>query len=61
MTCQHDFYYYLATNEDGWKCCNCDFIPGEDLGYSAELDVDQIERKIEGILQDLHEFNFRSL
>lgn len=51
---EHEFYYYAATNEDGWKCCACDEKPGEPPGFCPELDRKLIERKVFGLLDDLH-------
>jgi len=46
-------FYHNAINEDGWFCSCC----GE-LGFRPDLDKKFLWRKIDGILQDLHEHKF---
>ena len=48
-----DAYYFPAINEDGWKG-----FPDEQLGFRPDLDVDLIERKVHGLLLELHEAKF---
>ena len=52
-TCEHEFYYYLAVNEEGWRCCACRFKPGDPPGFCPELDVAQLYTKVGGIMHDL--------
>lgn len=50
----HEFYYYPATNEDGWECVNgCD----AKALRSPLLDRSQLEVKIDGLLRDLDMHN----
>ncbi len=51
--CEHEYHWYPAPNENGWKCCLCDYQPGEPTGFSPQLDRDLIQTKVFGILQDL--------
>ena len=53
--CAHEFFWYLATNEDGWRCCHCLFKPGEPPGFDPKLDRELIDEKVGGILMDMHE------
>lgn len=56
-SCEHKtFYYYPATNEDGWKCADrCgEKMPGDPPGYRPDLDRDEIWLKVGGLLNDLH-------
>lgn len=53
---EHEFYYYLNGNEEGWKC-RCGFVPGEPSGFSPALDRQLIETKVGGILMDMHNAN----
>lgn len=55
---EHDFYYYLDTNEEGWRCCSCAYRPGEPQGFSPELDRSHTYQKVMGILLDLHNGDF---
>ena len=50
----HDVFYYLSTNEDGWRCMTCN----EELGFRPDLDRELILGKVSGILTDLHTGNF---
>ena len=53
-TCEHELYWYGApANEQGWKCCSCDFKPGEPPGFSPHHDRELLSVKIDSILQDL--------
>jgi hypothetical protein len=54
---EHEFYYYLSVNEEGWRCCSCDFKPGEPPGFCPELDRDRLYTKVSGILHDIHDAN----
>ncbi len=55
MSCKHDFHWYPeAANETGWRCCLCQHKPGEPAGFSPELDASETERKVYGVLMDLH-------
>lgn len=56
--CEHEFFWYAATNEDGWKCCSCDYKPGEPPGFSPSLDREMISTKVDCILHDLHDAGF---
>lgn len=51
----HDFYYYPALNEAGWKCLTCNFKPGEPEGFSPLLDRDLVYEKIESLAESLTE------
>lgn len=53
--CDHAYHYYLATNEDGWRCCSCNHKPGEPPGYSPQLDREMIVTKVYGIQGDMHD------
>jgi hypothetical protein len=57
MSHEHEFYYYAAANEAGWKCCVCGERPGEPPGFSPQLDRTRLERKVFGLLDDLHNHN----
>lgn len=53
---QHEIYWYLApATETGWKCCGCDYQPGEPPGYDAHRDRAEIWTKVWCILNDLHD------
>jgi hypothetical protein len=49
---EHEFHYYSAINEDGWKCTDCGHRPGEPPGFSPELDRKLIWMKVGAILWD---------
>jgi len=51
--CEHEYHWYPAPNEDGWRCCYCEDRPGEPHGFSPQHDRDDIENKVYGILSDL--------
>lgn len=55
--CKHQtFYYYPATNEDGWKCSDCgEKMPGDPPGFRPDLDrePDFLYVKVDGLLRDL--------
>lgn len=55
MSCDHDYFYYPATNEDGWKCSSCGHKPGEPEGFSPKLDRKQTFNKVHGLCSELHE------
>lgn len=48
-----EWAWYLADNEEGWKCLDCGHKPGEPPGYSPELDREEIGSKIYSILLEL--------
>lgn len=54
-TCEHQYHWYAATNEDGWKCWMCEHKPGEPPGFAPALDRSEIRMKVFGILHDLHD------
>lgn len=58
MACEHEYHWYLAINEEGWRCCSCGDKPGEPPGYSPRLDRDEVQRKVWAVLSDLHDHNF---
>jgi hypothetical protein len=58
---EHDFHYYLATNEDGWKCVDCGLVPGEPPGFSPELDRKLTPRKVMAVLMTLDNSNIVSV
>jgi hypothetical protein len=49
---EHNYHYYPSVNEDGWRCVDCDYKPGEPAGYSPETDRREIWTKVYGILMD---------
>lgn len=51
--CNHEYHYFAATNEDGWKCSWCQHKPGEPPGFSPELDRARLEFKVFALLSDL--------
>jgi hypothetical protein len=54
-TCVHDFHWFAApANEQGWRCVACEHTPGEPAGFSPAHDREHIDRKVGGILMDLH-------
>lgn len=53
MDCKHEYYYYPHINEEGWKCVSCEDKPGEPAGFSPQLDREEIEIKVGGILNDM--------
>lgn len=53
--CEHDFHWYLANNEEGWKCCSCGFRPGEPEGFSPELDRSETYRKAFAVCSEMHD------
>lgn len=55
--CKHEFYWYPAINETGWKCSSCDFKPGEPPGFDPKLDRLDIHGKVYAILSDMHDAN----
>jgi hypothetical protein len=52
-TCDHDYQYFAATNENGWRCVFCKDQPGEPPGFSPELDRSRLEFKVFALLNDL--------
>lgn len=53
--CPHNLFWYAApANEEGWRCVECDFKPGEPPGYSPQTDRDHIDTKVGSVLMDLH-------
>jgi hypothetical protein len=56
-TCEHDGMHWFAApaNEQGWRCVDCQFRPGEPPGFSPHHDRELINIKVGGILTDLHE------
>lgn len=53
--CAHrNLFWYLATNEDGWKCVDCDLKPGEPPGYSPAHDSSHLRVKVSNILDEMH-------
>jgi hypothetical protein len=54
--CEHEsmFWYSAPANEQGWRCANCNFQPGEPPGYSPLHDRDLLHVKVWSILDDLH-------
>lgn len=47
MTCQHEWAWDLrGCNEDGWRCCACNYRPGEPAGYSPTLDRLELDVKV---------------
>lgn len=58
MTCaEHDYHWYPATNEAGWRCCVCNYKPGEPPGFAPGLDRAELYRKVWGLLLDLTNAN----
>lgn len=55
--CQHEFYWYAAMNEEGWRCCTCKHKPGEPPGFSPALDRSLIAIKVMCLLNDLSNAN----
>ena len=58
--CSHppkELFYYNSINEDGWTCTTCK----QQLGYRPDFDRDLIEKKVMGLLMDLHEGKFISV
>lgn len=51
---EHDFFFFLHCNEEGWKC-GCGLQPGEPPGFAPNLDRDKIGSKVDGILRDMHQ------
>lgn len=52
---KHEVFWYPEPNEEGWRCCACDFRPGEPPGFDPQRDRDEIGRKVGCILRDMHE------
>ena len=46
--CESELHWYPAINEEGWRCCSCEFKPGEPAGYEPRLDVELIEVNLRG-------------
>lgn len=53
--CNHEYHYYAATNEDGWRCVFCKDRPGEPAGFCPELDRKRLHAKVFALLTTLHE------
>lgn len=51
---EHEYHWYPAVNENGWRCCYCEHKPGEPEGYDPKLDRELVETKCHAILSDLH-------
>ena len=50
--CAHaTVFWYAATNEDGWRCADCD----QKLGFRPDLDRRETAVKVDNILHDLHD------
>lgn len=56
--CVHEFYYYLETNEAGWRCANCKHCPGEPPGFCPALDRSETFNKVNGLLLELYNAKF---
>lgn len=52
--CAHDYQYFAATNENGWRCLHCTDKPGEPPGFSPQLDRSRLEFKVFALLNELH-------
>jgi hypothetical protein len=50
---EHDYHWYPAVNEEGWRCCVCEHKPGEPPGFDPGRDRADIGRKVWAILHDL--------
>jgi hypothetical protein len=56
---QSDYWFFdKATNEDGWRCGECQHKPGEPAGFCPQLDRDEIGAKVDCLLRDLHDNGF---
>lgn len=54
--CEHAAMYWTpVTNEDGWRCADCGYKPGEEPGYSPEHDRADLRDKVDSLLHYLHE------
>lgn len=55
--CKHSglFWYAAPANEQGWKCPDCGWRPGEPPGFSPQHDRDLVDVKVGCILMLLHE------
>lgn len=56
-TCKHDGLYWYAApaNEQGWKCSDCGWQPGEPPGFSPQHDRSHLRVKVSCIVMTLHE------
>lgn len=56
-TCKHDGLYWYAApaNEQGWRCADCGWQPGEPPGFSPAHDRSRLWTKVWCIVHDLHE------
>jgi hypothetical protein len=56
MTCKHEslYWYPAPATEQGWKCADCKWQPGEPPGYSPQHDRSHLETKVWCVLNDLH-------
>jgi hypothetical protein len=54
MPHKHEYYWYPAINEKGWRCIGCD----EGSIYSPKLDRELIWAKVDSLLRDLHDKEF---
>lgn len=54
----HDFQYYAEINDEGWKCCNCQYKPPHDEQEKMNKDIKRLEMKIFGIADDLNSQHF---
>lgn len=59
----HEYHWYPAMNEEGWRCCSCGHKAGEHSakGFSAELDRSELGHKVHGLLAELHAADFISI
>lgn len=56
-TCKHEGLYWhpAPANEQGWRCTDCGWQPGEPPGFSPVHDREHIDIKVGCILHLLHE------
>lgn len=55
--CAHAGLYWYASpaNEQGWKCVDCNWQPGEPAGFSPQYDRSHLHTKVSCIVHDLHD------
>jgi len=57
--CKHKSVgYWPESNEEGWKCLDCNQKLGEPAGYSPQLDRSHTYDKVFGILDEMHNAHF---
>lgn len=50
------FFWHVSSNEEGWRCVDCAYQPGEPPGFSPQMDREHIHDKVDQLLQYIHDY-----